>query len=146
MWSNLKEKIMERKNYSEEFKKKIVRLCDSTKERGETVGDVLEKYNVASSLLCNWRKKFNSEKTGSEIIAEAISEIPTDVMREFGVDPCGDEIELQEETEDGPQENGCIIINDEMRRESVATALFMSGYTIWQTVENGQYFINFQKD
>lgn len=136
---------MARKNYSDEFRKHIVNLCDEASRKGESVSDILNEHNIASSLLSSWRKKYRD--SDDEI------KCPAEVMREFGVDPVGDEIELQEkypdpepeEIETFSVESGQVNIPDQIHRESVILALVVSGYIVHQTFEDGQFFVNYER-
>lgn len=134
---------MQGKEYSDEFRKEVIKSCDEAKANGQKVGDVLRRYGIGSGSLSTWRKKFRhqSEKEKSVIV---------NVMRDFGVEPCDDEIELQdeepEEIENDSEETQTftIKINDEYHRGAVIVALVMSGYVVWETQDSGDYFINYE--
>ena len=132
---------MSKNIYTDDFRKYIVKLCDEAKEKGESVADILNEYNIASSLLSNWRKKYKD--SDDEI------KCPAEVMREFGVDPEAEENEPKneglEEIETFFVSSDCLNIPDQMHRESVIVALVTSGYTVHQTVEDGQYFVNYER-
>lgn len=122
--------IMEKRKWTTEEKQEIVRRCDSAKENGEQIKDILIEYGAKSSQLCMWRKKYRIEKI----------DCPSEILEEFE----GAEIE-QDEPEPDIQENGCFKADDPQQRGTIAAYLFMSGYVIWQTVKDGHYFINFEK-
>jgi len=126
------------KKWTEKQKIKVVERCDIAKNSGGRVDIILKEIGASSSQLCDWRKKFGKEKPSIK-----------NVMKAFGVEPVGDEIELQD---DGPEEietfllsSDCLDIPDEYNRDAVIVALVRSGYTVSQTVEDGHYFVNYER-
>ncbi|NIA28826.1 MAG: hypothetical protein GWP06_02800 [Actinobacteria bacterium] len=113
-----------RKRRTDKERLHIVERCNSAEENGEKTGDILKELGASSSQLCQWRKKFNGKP-----------KIPAEVFEEFGVD------ELEEEAE---TESGRLSIQNQAHRENVIVALVMSGYRVWQEVENGNYFIYYE--
>lgn len=122
-----------RKQWSEEEKQEIVEACNSAKENGTTVRDVLEYYDARSSQLCLWRKEYAAKTEKPDY--------PVEIMQEFGVDPAGDEIEIEVDEE---TEAGRLSIQNENHRECTIIALVVAGYRVWIEVENGNYFIYYE--
>ena len=113
---------------------KVVACCDTAKENGEKQRDILRELRARSSHLCEWRKKFSKKRPTIKTILEKFGVVEVESFQpdqKYKIDTF---------------EEGRININDAARRESIAKDLFMSGYTIWQTIEARQFFINFQKD
>ena len=113
------------KPYKEDFKREIVSRAQLEKASGGTYKHVAEETGIHHTLIGKWIKKYGDNPVEKEI------EIPAEIFEEFGVD-------------DEEPEADRLRINNECKRESVIVALVVSGYTVWQEQENGDFYIYYE--
>ena len=113
--------------YSDEFKKDCIEKAIKNREENKVpYYKTADDLGLNSGLLCRWIRAYNAENPEPE-------EVPAELVEE-----------VQEEFNRDVADNGRLRISHAYQRETVSKCLVASGYIVWQTTENGDYFINYQ--